>query len=45
MATNVTARDVCVAQWDDLPLMQYLLHNFTPGMMESVPVSAGFTLA
>ena len=45
MATNVTVRDMCVTQWDDLPLMQYLLHNFTPVTMESVPVSAGFTLA
>ena len=38
MATNVTAFDVHVTQWNDLTVMWYLLHTMTPVTKESVSV-------
>ena len=50
MATNVTARDVRMTQWNDFSVMQYLLAKSTPVAKESVHVciktaECGFTLA
>ena len=31
MVTNLTVHDVCMTQWNNLSLMQYLLHKYTLG--------------
>lgn len=38
IATNMTAHDVCVTQWNNLSVMWYLLHKSTSVAKESVRV-------